>query len=111
MVAHAFSFSIWETEADETLCKFKASLIYRMNSNTARDTQRNPVLKLTSKKPQKTQNLPFPQYLEPPTSSSYTTMREGVQNHFQFTQMLQELLRAFQNTGCHPSLLEEEIGL
>jgi hypothetical protein len=38
-------------------------------------------------------------------------MREGVQNHFQFTQMLQELLRAFQNTGCHPSLLEEEIGL
>ena len=27
------------------LCKFKASLIYRVNSRTARATQRNPVLK------------------------------------------------------------------
>jgi hypothetical protein len=44
MVAHAFNFSTWKTEAGRSLCEFKGSLIYRANSRTARTvTQRNPV--------------------------------------------------------------------
>ena len=32
------------------LCEFKASLVYRASSKSARDTQRNPVSKKTKKK-------------------------------------------------------------
>jgi hypothetical protein len=40
---HAFNPSTWEAEA----CgfEFKASLVYRVSSRTARATQRNPVSK------------------------------------------------------------------
>ena len=44
VVAHAFNPSTWEAEAE-----FKASLVYRVSSRTARATQRNPVLKKTNK--------------------------------------------------------------
>jgi len=43
--------ALWrQRQAD--LCKFEASLVYRVSSRTARDTQRNPVLK--NKKQNKT---------------------------------------------------------
>jgi hypothetical protein len=50
VVAHAFNSSIstWEAEAGRFL--FKASLVYRVSSRTARAIQRNPVSK---KKPKK----------------------------------------------------------
>jgi hypothetical protein len=38
VVAHAFNPSTWDSE-------FKASLVYRVNSRTAKATQRNPVSK------------------------------------------------------------------
>ena len=41
---HALNPSTWETKAAE-LCKFKVSMVYRVNSRTAKLTQRNPVLK------------------------------------------------------------------
>jgi hypothetical protein len=41
---HAFNPSTWEAEAGGFL-KFKASLVYRVSSRTARATQRNPVSK------------------------------------------------------------------
>jgi hypothetical protein len=34
----------WQRQAD--LCEFKASLVYRVSSRTARATQRNPVSKM-----------------------------------------------------------------
>ena len=43
MVAHAFDSSTWEAEAGRF--EFKASLVYRVNSRTARATQGNPVSK------------------------------------------------------------------
>jgi hypothetical protein len=45
VVAHAFNPSTWETESDGSLLSCKASLVYRLNSRTARATQRNPVSK------------------------------------------------------------------
>jgi hypothetical protein len=42
MAVHTFSPSPWEAEAG---CEFKASLVYRVSSRTARATQRNPVSK------------------------------------------------------------------
>ena len=42
MVAHTFDPSIWEIRQAD-LCEFKAYLIYRVNSRTARTTQRNSV--------------------------------------------------------------------
>jgi hypothetical protein len=42
MVVHAFNPSTWEAEAD-------ASLLYKVSSRTAKDTQRNPVSKNQSK--------------------------------------------------------------
>jgi hypothetical protein len=48
-VAHAFNPSTQEAEAGE----FKASLVYRVSSRTARATQRNPVSKKTKKKNKK----------------------------------------------------------
>jgi hypothetical protein len=35
--------SIWEAEAGRQVSEFEASLVYRVNSRTARTTQRNPV--------------------------------------------------------------------
>jgi hypothetical protein len=40
----AFNPSTWEAEAGGFL-EFKASLVYKVSSRTARATQRNPVLK------------------------------------------------------------------
>ena len=47
MVAHAFNPSTWEAEADRS--EFKAILVYRVSSRTARATLRNPVLKKKKK--------------------------------------------------------------
>ena len=47
MAAHAFNPSTLQTEASQSVVE--ASLVYRVSSRTARDTQRNPV----SKKPKK----------------------------------------------------------
>jgi hypothetical protein len=44
MVAHAFHPSILGGRGRQ-ISKFKASLVYRVSSRTARATQRNPVLK------------------------------------------------------------------
>jgi hypothetical protein len=52
MVAHAFSPSTRESEAGGFLSS-KASLVYRVSSRTARATQRNPVSKNKTKKPNK----------------------------------------------------------
>jgi hypothetical protein len=58
VVAHAFNPSTWEAEAGR-FSEFKASLVYRVSSRTARATQRNPVsknkTKQTNKQKQKTQ--------------------------------------------------------
>ena len=40
-MVHAFSPSTWEAD----LCEFKASLVCRVSSRTAKDTQRNPASK------------------------------------------------------------------
>jgi hypothetical protein len=52
VVVHAFNPSTWEAEAGRWISKFKASLIYRVSSRTARATQRNPVSK--NQKPKQT---------------------------------------------------------
>jgi hypothetical protein len=44
---HAFNLSTWEAEAGKS--EFKASLVYRVSSKTARATQRNPVSKKKEK--------------------------------------------------------------
>jgi hypothetical protein len=49
MVAHTFNAHTWGAEADVSL-EFKASLVYRVSSRTARATQRNPALKKTKNK-------------------------------------------------------------
>ena len=44
MVVHAFNPTLrWQKQAD--LSGFKATLVYKSSSRTARATQRNPVLK------------------------------------------------------------------
>jgi outer membrane biosynthesis protein TonB len=48
MVALTFNPSTWMTEAGGS--EFKANLIYRVSSRTARSTQKNPVLKKKKKK-------------------------------------------------------------
>jgi hypothetical protein len=48
VVVHAFNPSTREAEAGRSL-EFKASLIYRVSSRTARATQRNPVSDKTIK--------------------------------------------------------------
>jgi hypothetical protein len=47
VVTHAFNPSTWETEAGRF--EFKASLVYRVSSKTAKTTQRNPVSKNKNK--------------------------------------------------------------
>jgi hypothetical protein len=49
VVVHAFNPSTWEAEAGRSL-EFKASLVYRVSSRTARATQRNPVWKKQKQK-------------------------------------------------------------
>jgi hypothetical protein len=44
-VAHTFDLSTWEAEAGR-LCEFEASLVYRVSSRTARDTQKSTVSKM-----------------------------------------------------------------
>jgi hypothetical protein len=45
MAAHMTLTLVPERQRQVDLCEFKASLIYRASSRTARVTQRNPVLK------------------------------------------------------------------
>ena len=42
MVVHTFNPSTWEAEAGRWISEFKASLVYRVSSRTARAIQRNP---------------------------------------------------------------------
>ena len=42
MVVHIFNPSTWEAEAGGS-CEFEDSLVYRVNSKTAKVTQRNSV--------------------------------------------------------------------
>jgi hypothetical protein len=49
VVAHAFNPSTWEAEAGG-FPEFKASLVYRVSSRTARAIQKNPVSKKKKKK-------------------------------------------------------------
>jgi hypothetical protein len=56
VVAHAYNPSTWEAEAGEFL-EFKASLVYRVSSRTARATQRNPVSKNQKNKTTKNKEI------------------------------------------------------
>ena len=49
---HTFNLNTWEAKAGG-LCKFEASLDYRVSSRTARAIQKNSVLKKTKNKKQK----------------------------------------------------------
>ena len=57
VVAHTFNHNPWEAEAGGFLSS-KASLVYRVNSRTARTIQRNPVSKnkTTNKQTNKRKN-------------------------------------------------------
>jgi hypothetical protein len=44
VIAHGFNPITWKAET-EWISEFKASLVYRVGSRTAKTTQRNPVLK------------------------------------------------------------------
>jgi hypothetical protein len=48
-VAHAFNPSTWEADRGRRMSEFKASLVYKVSSRTARATQRNPVSKKQNK--------------------------------------------------------------
>ena len=50
MVVHTFNPSTWEAETGRFLSEFKASLVYKVSSRTARAIQRNPVLKKKKKR-------------------------------------------------------------
>jgi hypothetical protein len=54
-VEHAFNPSTCKAEAGRSL-EFKASLVYRVSSRTARATQRNPVSKNKDKQTNKNKN-------------------------------------------------------
>jgi hypothetical protein len=59
-VAHAFNHSTWEAEAGggRQISEFEAILVYKVSSRTARDTQKNPVMKThTQKKEKKKENF------------------------------------------------------
>ena len=43
VVAHTFNPNTWGAERQTDLCEFKENMVYRVNSGTAKDTQRNPV--------------------------------------------------------------------
>jgi hypothetical protein len=55
VVTHAFNPSTWEAEAGRQISEFEVSLVYKVNSITARATQRNPVSKKKKKKKKKTE--------------------------------------------------------
>ena len=48
-MAHAFNPSTWEAGRGRQISEFKASLVYRVSSRTARAIQRNPVLEKKKK--------------------------------------------------------------
>jgi hypothetical protein len=50
---HIFNPSNKQRGRDRWISEFKASLVYKMSSRTARITQRNPVLKKQNKSKQK----------------------------------------------------------
>jgi hypothetical protein len=50
-MVHTFNPSTWESEAGKF--EFKARLVYRVSSRTARATQKNPVSKNQKKKTKK----------------------------------------------------------
>ena len=50
VVADAFSHSTQEAEAGRDLYEFEVSLVYRVGLRTARDTQRNTLLKTNTNK-------------------------------------------------------------
>jgi hypothetical protein len=52
VVVHAFNPSTWEAEAGG-FSEFKASLVYRVSSRTARAIQKNPVSKNQKNKTKK----------------------------------------------------------
>jgi hypothetical protein len=45
VVAHTFTPSTQAGNQEADLCEFKICLVHRVSSRTARDTQRNPVMK------------------------------------------------------------------
>jgi hypothetical protein len=53
VVAHAFNPSTWEAERGRRISEFKAILVYKVSSRTARATQRNPVSKNKKQKQNK----------------------------------------------------------
>ena len=57
VAVYAFNPSI--QEVDRQISEFKASLVYRVSSRTARPTQRNPVLKNQKRKKKKKTVLRF----------------------------------------------------
>jgi hypothetical protein len=50
VVAHVFNPSTWEGGKGRRISEFKASLVYRVSSRTARATQRKPCLEKPKKK-------------------------------------------------------------
>ena len=57
MLAHTFDPNTYEAEQTD-ICEFKASLIYKVSSRTARATQRHPVLKIQKKEKKKVALVP-----------------------------------------------------
>ena len=57
-MVHAINPSSWEAKGGRSF-EFKANLIYRMSSRTARTTQRNPVSNKTKQKIQKIKYHPI----------------------------------------------------
>jgi hypothetical protein len=47
---HSFSHNTWEAEAGSSIFEFKASLVFRVSTRTARAIQRNPNLKQQQQK-------------------------------------------------------------
>ena len=60
MVVHTFNPSTWEAEEGADFCEFKASLVYRVSSRTAKATQSNPVSKNRDKVNDETEQRPTP---------------------------------------------------
>jgi hypothetical protein len=84
VVAHAFNPSTWEAEAG-WIFEFEAILVYRVSSRTARDAQRNPVLKnkqtnkqTNKQKRSKLGRKGFIQYTHPHYCPSPKEVRTGI---------------------------------
>jgi hypothetical protein len=50
VVVHTFNPSTWEGGRGRLISEFESSLVYKVNSRTARAIQRNPVLKKKKQK-------------------------------------------------------------